>query len=176
MGVQSPTFVRLRVASNKVKEVTPFKGRILSLDPGETTGYCVFQAQEAEAELVDSGQIKAWPLAQGYDNLRLLIAKTFLEGPTDSRLIVFESYNVYEHKLEQHTHSNVPTLQLIGLIQTLCFQTDIPYITQTAQVGKGFVTDTKLKAWGFYHTGKKHARDATRHACYFLLFGNKNLT
>jgi hypothetical protein len=39
-----------------------------------------------------------------------------------------------------------------------------------AHQAKGFVTDEKLKAWGFYQKGVRHARDSIRHACYFLLF------
>ena len=34
---------------------------------------------------------------------------------------------------------------------------------------KGFVTDAKLKEWGMWDIGHKHARDACRHCVYYLV-------
>lgn len=45
---------------------------------------------------------------------------------------------------------------------------------QMAAQAKGFVDDDKLKAWGFWIKGKKHARDAIRHGVYYLLFTYHN--
>jgi hypothetical protein len=36
-----------------------------------------------------------------------------------------------------------------------------------AGLAKGFATDDKLKAWGFWQPGQRHARDAIRHALNF---------
>ena len=38
-----------------------------------------------------------------------------------------------------------------------------------AQQAKGFVTDAKLKEWGMWDIGHKHARDACRHCVYYLV-------
>jgi hypothetical protein len=39
-----------------------------------------------------------------------------------------------------------------------------------ASQAKAFVTDQKLKEWGFWKEGMRHSRDAIRHGLYFLLF------
>lgn len=46
-------------------------------------------------------------------------------------------------------------------------------IKQMAVTAKNFCTDDKLKQWGFWQAGQKHARDSIRHGCYFLLFFRK---
>lgn len=86
-------------------------------------------------------------------------------------MVIYENYRVYAHKLERHSNSEVYTLRLVGVIEYLCdVKHKIPYYNQMAQQAKGFVTDDKLKKWGYYRQGLRHARDAIRHGCYFLLF------
>jgi hypothetical protein len=36
-------------------------------------------------------------------------------------------------------------------------------------MGKGFVSDDKIKRAGLWYTGNKHAMDATRHLLYALV-------
>ena len=179
----SSLFDQFRAASNRAKNVTPFVGTVLSLDPGETTGYAIFHTDGEYTELYSAGQIKTWPFQETIKGLEEVFTEAFpvsqyMDEQTAKgrNLVLFESYNIYAHKLERHTHSNVPTLQIIGVIQTFCFQRGLQPINQTAQIGKGFAKDEKLRTWGFYLPGLKHARDATRHGCYFLLFGNKEIS
>lgn len=157
-------FNTLRLAVNKQKSYS-YDGVLLALDPGETTGVACFSSNSAESVLVHAGQIKTWPLEVGVENMTKLLKDL------QPKSLVFESYQVYEWKAKDHTWSQVPTLQVIGMVKTLCIQMGIPYHTQTAQVAKGFCTDSKLEEWGYWQTGMRHARDAIRHACYFLLFG-----
>lgn len=159
-------FDTIRVAVNKQKAFT-FKGVVLALDPGETTGVACFSCDQDKAALVNASQIKTWPLEQGVENMTQLIKSLSPD------ILVFESYQVYEWKSKDHVWSQIPTVQVIGMIKTLCIQMGIPYTTQTAQVAKGFCTDSKLEEWGYWQQGLRHARDAIRHACYFLLFGPK---
>jgi hypothetical protein len=56
----------------------------------------------------------------------------------------------------------------------ICTQKDINLYLQGAQQAKGFSKDDKLRAWGLYQVGKRHANDAIRHATYWLLFGYKS--
>lgn len=142
-----------------------FKGVLLALDPGETTGWTIFK----DGKFKVCGQIKTWPIADGVTNLAMLLDT---HSPDH---VVFERYGIYKWKTETHSNSDVPTLQVIGMIKTLCIlESDIPYSMQTAQIAKGFCTDQKLKDWGFWESGQRHARDAIRHACYYLLFRPKN--
>jgi hypothetical protein len=86
-----------------------------------------------------------------------------------------ESYQVYDWKKDEHSFSQVPTLQVIGCIKTICKILHIPYYSQTAQVAKHFCTDEKLEQWGMWKRGERHARDAIRHGCYWLLFGKPQI-
>lgn len=159
------TFNQIRQALNKQRPETQFEGVILALDPGETTGVAAFTCTADEAVLTHASQIKTWPLEIGVKTLEDLIKAVKPDR------VVFESYQVYEWKSESHSWSQIPTVQVIGMIKVLLIMHGIDYTTQTAQAAKNFCTDKKLEEWGFWQQGLRHARDACRHACYFLLFG-----
>jgi len=138
--------------------------RLLCLDPGETTGWCVFE----HTSLVRWGQERTVSLEEiQWSTIRSLITDV---RPTH---IICEDYRIYAHKLARHTFSPVMTLRVIGGIECLAYFNGIPIYYQMASTAKGFVNDDKLKAWGFYQAGMRHSRDAIRHGCYFLLFYNR---
>ena len=85
--------------------------------------------------------------------------------------MVCENYRVYGWLVQQHSWAELHTPKLIGAIACLAYISNTPIHYQMASEGKGWVTDTKLKEWNMYNAGQKHARDAIRHACYYLLFG-----
>jgi hypothetical protein len=129
--------------------------RLLALDPGDTTGVAMFKI----------GRLwKSTSMARD-----LLAFERLIVGFAPDILVV-ESYNIYASKLERHTFSNVPTLRLIGAIEFIALKADIPIVWQSAATGKGFVTDEKLKWWGYYTTESRHARDAIRHGVHYLIF------
>lgn len=137
--------------------------RLLCLDPGETTGWAIYE----DAKLSAAGH--AMTKAEGWECIDRLFTDT------QPMVVLYENYRVYQHKLERHSNSEVYTLRLVGVIEYLCdVKWQIPYFNQMAYEHKGFVTDEKLKDWGMYKTGYKHARDAIRMGAYFLLF-NKAL-
>lgn len=134
---------------------------ILCLDPGETTGYAIFQQQS----LVRQGQIRTVTDDKiVWDEIYALIAGDHFDQ------IVCEDYRIYEHKLSRHAFSPVLTLRLIGGIDLMSKINGIDIHYQMATQAKGFCTDERLKEWGFWQDGMKHARDAIRHGCYFMLF------
>ncbi|WGH22066.1 RuvC-like resolvase [Gordonia phage MerCougar] len=57
-----------------------------------------------------------------------------------------------------------------GLDQLLWEGKNVPYplVKQQPSEAKASVTDERLKLWGFYDSGSRHARDADRHALLFL--------
>lgn len=139
--------------------------RLLCLDPGKTTGWCLFE----DGKLAAVGQ-----LDDCYDKNNVDV-KTLLKLIEDVRpdFILYEDYKVYSSKLNMHTYNPVFTVRLIGAIEAHAQMHDIKTHKQMASTAKGFVTDDKLKQWGFWEKGKKHGRDAIRHGCYFLLFYKK---
>jgi hypothetical protein len=152
--------------------------RLLCLDPGETTGWAVFE----KSKLVRWGQIRT---VENEEILWHNVNELFQAYCPD--FVVCEDYRIYAHKLARHSFSPVLTLRLIGGIDLMCNlgwyvledasvhgniyeRYTCPIHYQMATQAKGFVTDEKLQEWGFWQEGMRHSRDAIRHGCYFLLF------
>jgi hypothetical protein len=136
--------------------------RLLALDPGHTTGWAVFEHGKLTACGQSETEQKGWAEIDRLFN------------DIDPTMVIYENYRVYQHKLARHSNSEVYTLRLVGVIEYLCdVKHRIPRYNQMASQAKGFVTDEKLKHWGFYRVGLRHARDAIRHGCYFLLFAEE---
>ena len=139
--------------------------KLICLDPGKTTGWCTF---------VDGHLDKTGHIENCYDDQNIDTAGLFkLFEEEQPNFILYEDYKVYSHKLARHTFNPVFTLRLIGAIESYSQIKGIPTHKQMAVTAKNFVTDEKLKNWGFWKTGMRHARDAIRHGCYFLLFYKK---
>lgn len=139
--------------------------KLLCFDPGKTTGWCVF----VDGKLDHWGQL---PECYDKDNVNLQPMLDLFEKEQPD-YILYEDYKVYAHKLERHTFNPVFTVRLIGAIETWAQMHKVPTHKQMAVTAKSFVTDDKLKTWQFWDRGMKHARDAIRHGCYFLLFYKK---
>lgn len=134
--------------------------RVVGVDPGETTGICVFNG----CELLGSDQLTTKGLEEGIDAL----AKYLRTNKPD--IVSIEDYRVYSWESDKHKWAALHTPKLIGAVYTICYLRDIPIKMRMAQAAKGFVTDEKLKAWGLYKKAKRHSRDAMRHAIYSLIF------
>lgn len=150
-----------------------FVGRLLALDPGETTGWSIWDSHDGGThyELFASGQLDTWDKANHSIVNCVQNFPKLLEYTPDYGIM--ESYRVYSWVAESHAWSDVPTLRIIGSMETFLILRHTPYHMQTAQAAKNFVTDDKLKEWGFWKKGERHARDSYRHALFFLLFGRQ---
>lgn len=139
--------------------------RLLCLDPGKTTGWCLFER----------GKLTRWgQVPDCYDDKNIDISGLMsLFNDIQPDFILYEDYRVYANKLDRHAYSPVMTVRLIGMIEAYCQMNCISHHKQMATTAKNFCTDAKLEAWGFWRQGMRHARDAIRHGTYFLLFYNK---
>lgn len=131
---------------------------ILAIDPGETTGWALF----IQGELTDSGQALTKTVADFGDWFEEATAS--FQGRV---VIVAEDYRIYAHKLAEHTFSSVHTLRILGALELLCHASSFPLVYQMAYQAKTFVDNRKLEHWGMLVKGR-HARDAVRHAAYYL--------
>lgn len=138
---------------------------ILCLDPGETTGWAYFVG----TDLIDCGQVDS-PVNSYNAYLCLLQSWYYHKG---YRTMIIEDYRVYANKVQQHTHSDLWVPKLIGAACGSAIRNDVNIVTQMAAQAKGFCSNDKLKAWGFYTPGKRHAMDAIRHGAHWLLFSDK---
>jgi hypothetical protein len=139
-----------------------FIGDLLALDPGETTGYVHLNIGPDGINLKSFGQISCAPLHVGIDKLEKLI------DDVNPKHVVYEDYRVYTFKSASHSNSELHTPKLIGAIEMMVRKRS--HSKEMAQQAKMFVTDQKLEEWGYWWKGKRHARDAMRHALYFLMF------
>ncbi len=156
VNIKSRVFKDLVLSSVKA----PYHGRILCLDPGETTGVAVFHDQH----LVVVGQIRTKNLKLAGEDFERLLEKH------KPHIVVVEDYRVYSWKTKQHEWSALYTPKLIGFIEGFLAMYPLPMVKQMAHQAKYFCTDDRLKEWDFYVKGQPHARDAIRHGCYYLLF------
>ncbi len=140
----------------------PLDSCVLAFDPGHTTGWAVFRS----AKLWHWGEIDTTSIQAATKSVGSLIE---LHEP---ETVVMEDYRIYKWRRDHHVGSEMLTTRVIGCIETLCVINGVlNIIKQPASVGKGFCTDTKLKAWFFYQVGAPHANDAIRHGAHFILFG-----
>ena len=135
---------------------------LLCFDPGHTTGWAVFEG----LILTRYGQIDTSNIPAAVGNI------TELFQINDPEAVVIEDYRIYKWRAKHHIGSDMLTTRVIGCIETICVTQSVQRIVkQPAHTAKGFCTDKRLKDWGFYQTGQKHANDAIRHGCYYLLKG-----
>lgn len=146
--------------------------RVLAIDPGMTTGYCVFDYVMTHVDdiyiycLSDSGIIKV-DKETGWDPI---VDKIQQVNPS---VVVCEDYRIYPSKDKVHVLSSVDTVRIIGAIEYMCHHEHFSLVKQMASVHKGFVTDEKLKEWWLYKGINRHSRDAVKAAIYFLLFNKE---
>ena len=158
-------FVDLVKAVHAQRGVPPVLERertLLCFDPGHTTGWAVYVGYELKAYgQIDTSDMDVAPLT-----IRELI------DTWQPSVILLEDYRVYKWRAKHHIGSEMLTTRVIGCIETFSVVYFINHLyKQPAHTAKGFCGDAKLKEWGFYQKGMKHANDAIRHGTYFLLFG-----
>lgn len=161
-----PELHKLIKQLNKCK----FTGYLLAVDPGHTTGVSVFYHDDEKTQLVYADQPKTWPFESAPAEFTRI-----LDAYPNIGFCVYEAYNIYDWKLEQHSFSEVPTIQVIGCLKTLLCQRKIPFAWHSAQIGKGFCSDRKLEVWNLWLPALVHARDSIRHGCHYLLFGGRDV-
>ena len=137
--------------------------RLVALDPGETVGLAYFEFEE----LVSVEQVKLDFKTHAWDPL---IDRICQLKPS---VVAYEDYKIYPGLSKAHTLSGVPTLKVIGAIEFLCSHNKYQSISMMASTAKGFVTNEKLKEWGFYKKSLNHGRDALRVGLHALLFSRE---
>ncbi len=153
------------VIKSQLGEKEPFTGTLVAIDPGHTTGHACFKG----TELSYSKQVRTENMSESGSWMWDVI------GVGDSTFhpdrVVIEDYRIYGWRAKHHSWSGVHTARLIGAIEYVCSKHNIMLIKQSAQSGKGFWTDKKLKEFGMHEPGARHSCDAIRHGLHWLTFG-----
>lgn len=132
---------------------------IISLDPGQTTGYVI----KRDTDKFEYGQCQPDAI---WD---LLTDVTHSDIPL---IIIYERFDYRRHK----THADLTPVEVIGVIkefarQTLIWKPSLLVYDQFPSQAKSFWTDDRLKEFSMYYSGQEHARDAARHYLYWSYFG-----
>lgn len=183
---------------SRFTEYPDYLAAVVAFDPGGTTGYCIMgvypealekydENLEECLEHVDYGVIDCGSrhgqtgvgMSRGHDGLNLpgendgIIRMVNIAEEYPKAAIVLEDFVLDVHKANRGRDLLTPVRIISGFTGLLhyCFgpkQLDRIFI-QNRSLAKTTCTDNRLKNWGLYD-GKSgpHARDATRHAYYFL--------
>lgn len=161
-------------------KVRPIK--IAALDPGKMTGLCVgtFQALKYNRAVLKEGTGAMWfefceeklyelytdDMEQAYRLTKRLL---------DIDVLVVERFIPYEggSRGRQSQKDYMWPQQLIGGLIFWAVSEGVPVELQSAADAKTIINDARLKAWGKYQRGQRHARDAQRH---FLLYVHRHLS
>jgi len=135
--------------------------RVLSYDPGKSTGWCILEGTNTEQKLIAAGEIPDW---HG-------VKDTINKFQPD--VIVFETFQLYAWKAQSLSWNTFLPCEVIGVIKFIAEELDIPCIGQ-GPAQRVFFTDDRLKACGIT-SPSKHAKDAIRHGMYFLRFGKDKI-
>jgi hypothetical protein len=85
--------------------------RVLVIDPGERVGWAVVTIDEQGMSVLRHG-------ITGLKDFAVKLDTSFHRYDT----VVYETYRIAAEKLKQHVGSDVPTLQLIGMIRLLSWR------------------------------------------------------
>ena len=147
--------------------------RLLSLDPGTTTGWAMFRKPN-NRDGYTSGQIRddqIWGLLETarWDSVDVVLPLGDFVRTTKQKVdltIICESF-----QYRQLPKAVLTPVEVIGVVKEWARQNEVEVIFQTPAQGKFYFSDTRLKAMGLWKPGKPHAMDAMRHLLYFLGFG-----
>jgi len=125
--------------------------RILSFDPGGTTGWALVEFDETSSRLVSYGQITG-----GHKGFK----EFYLNHRHSADIIVCESFSLRIG----HKSVNLEPCYVIGVLYALTNQ-EIFFYPPSYKI---FCNNDALKRLDFYIKGQEHARDAVRHAVVYL--------
>jgi hypothetical protein len=138
-------------------------GTVIFLDPGKTTGlaswnyeYDTFNSTQTPPEDV---------LALG--NWLELLALTNDDNPSFHVAVGWERFIVTPSTVRHGTA--YWSLEVIGMVKYLCLKYGFTMLQPQLPSQMSLITDTRLKAAGWYKPGKPHANDSARHLMKFLL-------
>jgi hypothetical protein len=146
--------------------VIRIKEKLIALDPGGSTGIAVWDPTKMVIPYTQT----LGPHSHHYELFVFLRESTALTF--DRTRIICESFD-YRKSDEQREKIEYISAEYIGIVKLYTEMNNIPLITPSAALGKGFWTNQKLKAIGMtWNT--KHEADALRHLVRFVSFQAKD--
>lgn len=131
-----------------------YKGSILTLDPGESTGWTFLDAQ---------GNLHGGTAPKSHS----AVAQLIIELAPD--LVVYENFRMYPGKAQSLVWNSFYPCEVIGVIKYVCDSRGIKYVDQAPSVKKyagGF--DHMWSEFAKNHPFTEHTKDAYLHLRYYL--------
>ena len=125
--------------------------RVLSFDPGVTTGWCL----QDENGIIDAGQ------AVGFSELDKV-----LERHPKPDVMIIEDYVILPSKAKSHSGSRVEPVKIIGLLEHHAFRNDVKVIRYPARMKPIQQKHSGVKPTGAHKNN--HWVDAYNHGWWFL--------
>jgi hypothetical protein len=140
----------------------------IALDPGGTTGCCVWTDVDARGNYHGDVEFELSQLGPEEHHRALWKKLTGL----DPEVVICESFNyrnAYRDKVV------LDSREYIGIARLYCASTHKRFVLQQPSAAKGLWTDAKIKSLNLWQPGHPHAMDALRHMLYYLTVEVKNL-
>lgn len=134
---------------------------VLTLDPGESTGWC-FRSSD--------GMVFGGTVSKNHLDVATLIREL---NPT---MVVYESFHLYPQMAKSLSWNSFYPCEVIGAIKLTCMQLDVPMLEQAPSVKKyfgGFQEDWKSIKYvpndlvPYTRGVTEHTKDAYMHLKYF---------
>ena len=132
---------------------------ILTIDPGETTGYVVAEADGLDYDIKISGQFPNWRLFES-------LIRSYLPD-----VIVYEAFYLSPQIAKYKTRSTMPTVEVIGVLKYLAWKCTTSLIVQSPSIKYAADLELPRRVKG---VSGPHARDALRHLIAYLRRPNED--
>ena len=131
--------------------------KLLGLDPGESTGFVVVTVTPGSsiATVNEHGVLRLW------HGLGTLAKRTRPD------VIIYERWRLYPWVARSLTWSELPTVQVIGVLKFVAEMMHVPCIGQNASFRKNY----RLSKKRFKEVDNPHSRDALQHVLAFIKAG-----
>jgi len=126
----------------------------LAIDPGHTSGWATFNN---EGGVTGAGQIKGMP------EMHAFLSK--LTPPP--KVVIIENFRLFAHKAAQQSGSSLETVQVIGLIKSMCYGWQAEVVEQAPSIKPIAEKWSGIKPKGSHD--KSHKVDAYNHGIYYLV-------
>lgn len=133
---------------------------VVAFDPGETTGCVVgYWLGGKDISITDVALIPwADRFAQTGELLKLYTPD----------YVVIEDFRLYHHRMESQIGKDFPSVQMIGIILTYCFQ--LGYLDSVTKQPASVRSSVKIADEHLLMVGSSpHVQDAYRHLRYFII-------
>jgi len=149
--------------------------RIVSFDPGETTGVCVLETTDCNTDFVVK-EVCEIPWDERFRLIEAFVTGTlpYQGSPHSPEFVTVERFRLRAHQAMSQTGSEFPSSQILGIIETFIYINPGPEIIYQEPIQMSRV---QIRPDDHYLlVGSEHMKDAYRHARFFFITKLRKVT